>query len=383
MLEISLARSRNLALVAAQLDAYLICIQDHLRERNHILSGFGVHPFARHIDRSPIDITHYRMLNRFMRLREARDPFYDIDFFAIINAVQTHVDCALADVPRIFDLFSRLDWVNAALFSNSILLDAGVPQHPFIGCRDLYYRASALGERASNVGTFDRSFAQIEDVCGAMSECAIWYVVDGEDYIFFKPVPLAEFFRRPNIHCSVMDGGFRVHDHVLIPEEAHIAHFKGFKHVTLSKHRTIEIRSTCQQPLSEVLAPVAFVIGCVAAIDEIEDILAADNLPLSNGERRNAVILNRAGDVAPPARFGALVRGVTTAAFQGLERRRQGEERFLEPALARAERLASPAADALSDLGGAVPLRQLIERRAQWSWHRPGLPRYDLPQART
>src|SRR5439155_18725674 len=139
---ISLAKSQSLATTSNHLFSYLACIHDYLREHDHVLSGLGIHPFAQNIDRSPLDITHYRMVNHFMRLRRGASRFHDINFFAIINSAQTHIDCAMEDVPRVFDVLSRLDWINALLFSNSLVVDGtGHPECDFIGCRDLYYQA--------------------------------------------------------------------------------------------------------------------------------------------------------------------------------------------------------------------------------------------------
>jgi gamma-glutamylcysteine synthetase len=367
MLEISLAKSQSLTVTAGQLYCYLDLIQDYLRSRAHALSGFGVHPFARTIDKSPIAITHYRMLSRFMRLREpGNSPFHDLNFFAVINSAQTHLDCSLADAPRVFDVFSRLDWINALLFSNSVAIDgAGRPEADFIGCRDLYYQASALGERKDNIGPFDENFREPGDVCRAVSACSIWYVIDGDNYIFFRPIPLSEFFLKPAIECHLIDAKFEVHRHVLVPEETHIEYFKGFKNVILSKHKTIEIRSSCQQPLAEALAPAAFVVGCMESLSVIEDILRDNEPALSNRDRRQAVVLNRVSGVGSREHVARMVREVVAAAHAGLTRRHKGEEKFLEPTLERAQRLSCPGADALRHLRAGRPVLELIERYAQ------------------
>ncbi|WP_440683464.1 hypothetical protein [Cysteiniphilum halobium] len=362
MLEISLAKSKDINLISKRMDQYLKIIQDYLAKYSYTLAGMGSHPFMSTMDKTPLKSIHYEMLRHFMRLREPNSQHYDIDFFSFINATQIHLDSNVENIPQLFRVFSKLDWVRAALFSNSIVLDKSMePEQNCFCCRDLYYESSVHGLNCSNLGSFDIEHDSVEQLIKSfMHETSLWYVIDQGHRYFFKPIFMHDYFSRTQIDGFYINEDFKVTKASFTPKPEHIQYFKGFKNITFTQHKTIELRGFCTQSFDQLFSPVAFTVGCYEKMNEVEAILDNFSTNLSNNELRRLVTSNNLNKIDDPSLINCLIKEILSIAEQGLIDRNLGEEKFLQSLIEQDDYLKTPAAKMINALNNGATVFDII-----------------------
>ncbi len=130
----------------------------------------------------------------------------------------------------------------------------------------------------------------------------------------------------------------------------------------ISRYFTVENRVFDQQPADALTAPAALTLGLVSALDEAEEELQKYDWDALRAARESACRGGLAGQLdGRPVADAA--RHMLAVARDGLERRKLGEERFLEPLEARLQAARCPADD-VAERFAAGGMEALIEARS-------------------
>lgn len=297
--------------------------QRALSEEEHFLLGVGFNPFLAkehnaHLIEKELTLAiaeyfqHYRMKRRYVK-----------DFYCVISSEQIHFNTTPEELPLLFELFTRLDWMNILLFSNS---PARLDGRHFLCARNELYMQSSfkqiglVGAQKLGAKTAEEIAQSYEDVCLFMRKR------DGQLNVF-PPTPVREYFKRPDaleedIHCLDLE-----------------------RNIVTTSYGTVEYRILCAQPFSNAFTPSAFNLGLRTAIDESLPLArqfdAKHPMPAPNERNRQASL----GSCAFADREDTLhyARELLALAKKGLLSRGYGEEAMLAPLENRLSLLDSPA----------------------------------------
>lgn len=132
---------------------------------------------------------------------------------------------------------------------------------------------------------------------------------------------------------------------------------------------TIEFRSVCEQPVSEIMAPAAFHAGLMEKVPELDALLQADKSIYQQGyslsELRELFVARELPDFLDREAASRLLLQVLDLAAEGLKKRGMDEEHFLEPLYHRARYLMSPARQMADGMDAGVPLEEYIQEYAK------------------
>lgn len=265
--------------------------------------------------------------------------------FCVTAGDQLQVDVGQDDLVRIMNLMNAASGAIIALTANSSTYGGKVGK--FASGRE-GLTANMVGEPYRH-GAPAGPYSDLEEYVRFLAGLQCLCLPDGEGGFRVIGVPFVEQLRRdPALqdHEAAFEA-FLFHEHYVWPSAR-----------PRSRIGTVEIRPACQQPPDSSWVPSALGLGLIEAADELEsylhDSLGKSYWTLLNEHRELAV---RYGLAAPePApHFLDTVVGI---AEEGLRRRGEGEETFLEPVREHLERRAGPAdrARALFDRGGPAAL---------------------------
>lgn len=360
-IEFSLAKRRSLSGLSTAFDRLFHFANAFLLSRGHLMSGLGVHPYADGIRTPPLESPYYRMIHAFLSEPSTRGRYRGTNFNAIICSAQTHLDVPLNRIAETLNVFSSLGWVKAFLFSNSSVWNGEIDPQGHWCARDRFWSDSRFATNPLNVGSHDARFVSVNDIIDYDMERSIFHVKRAEEFLFFEPLPLREFFARPSLRARALAADGVLRRRSVSPRPADIASFRGYKHAELTPLGTLEVRSECQQPVVDALAPAAFHVGVLACLDEVKGLLAIPS-PGTNSSRRRLAARGRLPIGMTRRGYSRLAGSILDAARRGLERRGLGEERFLSCLYPRAERMSCPAADAAGFIRKTGSIPCLVER---------------------
>ncbi|MCE5342006.1 MAG: hypothetical protein LLF96_00230 [Eubacteriales bacterium] len=298
--------------------------QKILQANGHTLLGVGFNPFlARSANPHLIEreltlaiaeyFQHYRMKRRYYK-----------DFYCVISSEQVHFNTTIEELPLLFELFTRLDWINILLFADSPThLDGSL----YLCARnELYMRSSfkqigLVGAQKLGLATAEEIAHSYEDVCLFMRKR------DGVTNVF-APTPVREYFQRPDA----------------LEEDIHYLDLE--RNIVTTSYGTIEYRILCAQPFGQAFTPSAFNLGLRTELMETLALARAfdarHSMPAPNERNRQASM----GCCAFSSTEDTLhyARELLQLAKKGLKSRGYGEERMLAPLEDRQTLLDSPAA---------------------------------------
>lgn len=148
------------------------------------------------------------------------------------------------------------------------------------------------------------------------------------------------------------------------PEAEDVAYLRTFKFEDLTFRGTIEFRSACCQPISDVMTVAAFHLGLMNKTDELSALIDNDTAIYHNGytvlELRK--LLNRRVLPAFVDEDGLynLAHSVLDLCRDGLVERNLGEEVFLKPLYERIEKRTNPAKAMLESLKNGESIENII-----------------------
>ena len=249
----------------------------------------------------PVPNGRYRMLLHHLssyRNYKGKLLFHDISYYGLIScSAQTHLDVTEDELIRVINVFNRLEPLKALLFANSPY------EGGYLCVRDHLWRESMHGLNPHNVDGFDIELGSVEELVSYIKSMSLYCLERDGRYINFTPLPLDEYFR-------------------------------SFKFVDLTFRGTVELRSTCMQPISEALGVPAFNLGLKVNLDKLEKLLDTEGNIYRQGynviELRKLFVMRKLPAFAEEEGVRDLLLKVLDIARDGLISRGYGEERFLE-----------------------------------------------------
>jgi gamma-glutamylcysteine synthetase len=299
--------------------------QEYLKQGNHILTGMGTHPYKQYICQDHVDFPVYNMVDEFLHTYPAKHSYPD--FPSYLSSVQTHLDLDLKSLPRAATLFARMDFVRAALFSNSPSWESS----KILCFRDFLWEESAF----PNTGKVDEVYNSTDDIIQSFLKRKMFNRIRNGKYEIFEPVVLKEYFENEKYEALPSD----------------IEQFLSFRNIEITSRGTLEVRSDCSQPICDAFAPPAFSLGILYNLDKAEKTMSGIFPDITTTKLRNTVICGEELDF--PKGF---LEQIIEIAEEGLKMRGKGEEKFIKPLYHRANTKTNPAKDTLARLekGGKI-----------------------------
>ncbi len=298
--------------------------QEVLQQNGHALLGVGFNPFLSktanpHLIESDLTLAiaeyfqHYRMKRRYYK-----------DFYCVISSEQVHFNTTVDELPRIFELFTRLDWMNILLFANS---PARIEGRQYLCVRNELYMRSSF-KRIGLVGAQPLGLTTAEDIARSYADACLFMRRRNGRTQVFSPTQVRNYFMQPDA----------------LPEDIHCLDLE--RNIVTTSYGTVEYRILCSQPFGQAFAPSAFNLGLRTVVDEALE-LARDfdvhhPMPAPNERNRQASLACCAFTNTTDTLHYA--RELLRLAKKGLIARGYGEEILLTPLENRPTLLVSPGA---------------------------------------
>ncbi len=369
-LELSFGAEQELLTVYRRFISYYDHIQSILLPERHTLTGMGVNPYYDINRREPIPNGRYRMLfhhlSSYPKYSELMKFHSRPDFGLFSCASQVQIDIAESDLARAINTFTKLEPLKALLFSNSLW---GKDNCVLCG-RDHFWRDSLHGLNPHNVDMYEVELSGSEDIAEYIKSMSIYCTERDGKYINFPPMPLRSYFAAESVQGEYFDienGEYREIE--FEPELADIGYLRSFKFEDVTYRGTIEFRSVCEQPVSEIMAPSAFHLGLLTELDELEKLLADDHTIYHKGysasELRTMLDRRELPDFIDRQELSELLIKLVALSEKGLLSRGYGEERFIRPLYDRAERISSAGRDMADGIAAGKTVEYYIEEYAK------------------
>ena len=360
-LEFSFGVEKDLNVIYGRFREYYSFIQDFLTGHGHTLTGMGINPYHEINNNVPIANGRYRMLlhhlESYEKYKDAMVFHHTPNFGLFCAASQVQLDTQEDMVLDTLNVFAKLEPLKALLFANSM-------QGDLLCSRDHFWQHSLHGLNPHNVDTYQTKLHSIPELIAYIRSMSLFCTEREGKYINFPPTPLDEYFASESITGEYFDGE-RYQSITFAPHLDDLAYLRSYKFEDLTYRGTIEFRSVCEQPVSEIMSPAAFHAGLAEMVPELDALLEGDESVYQQGyspaELRE--MFNRRELPAFLDREAAsqLILQVLDLAREGLQKRGMGEEHFLEPLYHRAKYLLSPARQMAQGMEAGVPLEQYIK----------------------
>jgi gamma-glutamylcysteine synthetase len=252
--------------------------------------------------------------------------------------------------------FSLLEPVKSLLFSN-----AWMKEEPDNLCvRDMFWENSTHGINPHNIGMFERLPDNIDELLEYISRTSIFCTEREGHYLFFKPVPIIDYFDKELIEAEYYENG-SYHSYTFRPEKSDISFLRTYKFEDLTYRGTIEYRSACCQPFADAMTIAAFHVGLQDKVDELNELFDNDTVLYHHGytpgELRKLMNKRKLPQFVDSRRLNRLLMKVLDLAADGLSKRGLSEETYLAPLY---ERDKSPALKMLDGLDSGMTMKDFI-----------------------
>ncbi|MDR2874065.1 MAG: hypothetical protein LBV42_04945 [Methanobrevibacter sp.] len=302
----------------------------------------------------------YHHLRTYPRFLNEKD-FHNLPEFGMFtSASQVQIDVRYEDLISTINAFSKLEPINAFLFSNSVLNDENIE----LACsRDMLWEKSMQGYTEKNVGMFDPVPQSIDELLDYMLEMSIYCCQQDDKYINFPPILIKDYFNQKEIDGEYFEDG-KYHQIKFKPRLDDFEYFRTFKFENLTFRGTIEFRSVCTQPVNEIMAVPAFHLGLINQSKKINEILDKDTIIFNNGyslyQLRRMFIRSDIPNFVNKEEFKKLLKTILDLASHGLKVRGKSEEKLLEPLYKRVNSLENPAQRVINHINFGEDLDRLI-----------------------
>lgn len=365
-LELSFGRAKTLFEVYDRFKTYYVFLNDRFNSHNCTLTGMGINPNAADIHGKPIENERYRMLYHYLHsykdyISEFGISFHDRpDFGTFTSASQVQLDVEYDRLIDVINVTGLLEPYKAMLFANSYL-----PEHPQYLCvRNMLWEHSMQGYNPHNVGMFSLPIHSARELVEYIGTQSIYCTMRNGKYIDFKPVKVCDYFEKSTIHGQYFDDT-QYREITFAPEQSDIDYLRTFKFQDLTFRGTIEYRSSCCQPISDVMTVAAFHTGINERISELKELLENDRVIYSHGysptELQRMFSKRKYPEFASESELSNQLIHILEIAEDGLKFRGYGEEVLLSPLFERAERLTNPARDMIIGMENGADIRDYIE----------------------
>lgn len=368
-LELSMGKCTDLFQIKTRFEKYYKYLNEQFSKEGYTLTGMGVNPNANVNHNKPIPNERYRMLYHYLHSypkykSEVDMRFHDRpDFGTFTSASQVQLDVEYDNLTDVLNVLGLLEPYKSLLFANSYM-----PEFPQYLCvRNMLWEHSMQGYNPHNIGMFDKQMGSVDELVEYIGTQSIYCTMRDGKYIDFTPIPVREYFSRDSIDGEYFDGkGYR--SIKIKPEPGDIEHLRTFKFEDLTFRGTIEYRSSCSQPISDVMTVAAFHTGLNERLGDLKELIESDRVIYGHGfspsEMQRLLSLKELPDFLDRKSLKKQLLNILDVANAGLARRGYGEEALLAPLYERAEKLKNPASTMLEGLSRGVPMRKYIEEYA-------------------
>ncbi|SFC47642.1 glutamate-cysteine ligase family protein [Ruminococcus albus] len=366
-LELSMGKSDDLNILHKRFLKYYNYLQELFRPFGYTLTGMGINPHYNINTNRPVPNERYRMLYHYLHSYRRYEGdigrhFHDRpDFGTFTSASQVQLDVSHDDLIETLNVFTLLEPYKALLFANSYL-----PEFPdYLCARNMLWEHSMQGYNPHNIGMFTDKLHSVDELIEYIKSQSIYCTMRDGKYIDFKPVSVRDYFELEKVSGEYFDGS-SYRSTTFSPECCDLQYLRTFKFEDLTFRGTIEYRSSCCQPISDVMTVAAFHTGLSIKLDELKELLDKDRVIYSHGyspaelqdmlsKRELPKFLDRDG-------LRSQLEAILDIAASGLKERAKNEEHFLAPLYDRAEKLTNPAKEMLEGLEQGIPMTQFIEK---------------------
>lgn len=347
-LELSLGKGDDLFEIYERFKKYYVYLQDKLLSAGYTLTGMGINPHYNINHNKPVPNERYRMLYHYLHSYHkyegrAQHIFHDRpDFGTFTSASQVQLDVYYDELIDTINYFGALEPYKALLFANSYL-----PEFPELLCaRNMLWERSMQGFNPHNVGMFSHRLGGVDELIEYIKSQSVYCTMREGRYIDFRPVSVREFFTLDKVSGEYFDGrAYREVD--FSPESGDLEYLRTFKFEDLTFRGTIEYRSACTQPISDVMTVSAFHTGLAGRLSELGELLDSDKVIYSHGynatELQSMLSARELPQFIDRRELSSQLIRILDIAASGLKDRAKGEEQLLAPLYDRAQRLSSPA----------------------------------------
>lgn len=367
-LELSFGLECDLNVLHLRFVRYYSFIQKNLHEHNHTLTGMGTNPYYSFNRNEPIPNERYRMLFHHLYSYTKYGnviPFHTKPNFGLFScASQVQLDVEEENVVDVLNTFTKLEPIKAVLFANSPL--GG--ESDVLCNRDNFWKNSLHGLNRHNVDMYEVDIHSVDEIVQYIKSMSIYCIKRDGKYINFKPTPLKCYFESDEIKGELFDGE-KYQEVTFKPELSDLEYLRSFKFEDLTYRGTVEFRSVCGQPVSEIMSNAALHAGLMENLQELADKLNNDTVIYQKGynasELRALFNKRELPDFIDLNALSGLILEVLDIARDGLKKRGYDEEKFLDPLYIRAKSLCSPARYLTEGLESGVPIESFIEEYAR------------------
>lgn len=363
-LELSFGKEENINVLDERFRNYYSFIQDFLGQYSHTLTGMGTNPYHRYNNYVPIKNGRYRMLfhhlSSYTKYGDAIKFHHNPNFGMFCAASQVQLDVEKETAAEVLNTFNRLEPLKAVVFANSLWSET--PE--LLINRDRFWKYSLHGINPHNLDMYDTELNSVEEIIEYIKSESIYCLERDGKYINFPPTPLREYFSSDNIKGEYFENG-EYHTIKFEPRIEDLEYLRSFKFQDLTYRGTVEFRSVCEQPVSEIMAVSAFHAGLIENIHELTRLLERDKVIYGHGytptELRVMFSRRKLPDFVNRPKLTELLLEVLDLANDGLYKRGFNEKKFLIPLYHRARNLYSPARQILDGLEAGVPIEYYIK----------------------
>lgn len=366
-LELSMGKGDDLNVLHKRFSVYYEYLQKRLSQYGYTLTGMGINPYYNVNHNKPVPNERYRMLYHYLHSYHRYEDcvnmrFHDRpDFGTFTSASQVQLDVAHDELIDTLNVFGLLEPYKARLFANSYL-----PEYPeYLCARNMLWERSMQGFNPHNVGMFGEKISSIDELIEYIKSQSVYCTMRNGKYIDFKPVAVRDYFALDKVSGEYFDGScYRTTD--FIPDESDLEYLRSFKFEDLTFRGTIEYRSSCCQPISDVMTVSAFHTGLSSRLPELKELLENDTVIYTHGynasELQDMLSKRELPAFIDKAAFSQRLTDILTLAKSGLKARGMNEEHFLDPLFERAEKNTNPALEMVKGIESGVPLKTYIEK---------------------
>lgn len=227
----------------------------------------------------------------------------------------------------------------------------------------MLWENSTHGINPHNVGMYDCEIRSVDDILNYIATTAIYCVERDGKYLNFRPVNVLEYFNTDTLTGEYMDND-KICSMKFHPQPEDIFYLRTFKSEDLTYRGTIEFRSACCQPISDVMTVPAFHTGLMNKTDELSELMKKDRSLYNNGynavELRKQLVCRELPAFIDTDGLYDLAGAVLDLCRAGLRERRLGEEIYLAPLYDRIKERTNPAETMLERMKNGESINDIV-----------------------
>lgn len=363
-LEFSFGKEEDMNVLYKRFCQYYTYIQNELRKEGHMLTGMGINPRYAVNQNVPVVSERYRMLfHHLSSYKKYGDsiPFHSYPNFGLFScASQIQLDVEEEQVVPMLNTFTKLEPFKSLILANSLW-----GENAEVLCsRDDFWRNSLHGLNRHNVDMYNVEFDTTDEIVRYIKSMSLYCVEREGKYINFPPMILSKYFSSDRVRGEYFDGN-AYREITFHPEISDLQYLRSFKFEDLTFRGTVEFRSVCEQPVSEIMASGALHAGLMENVEALSELLEKDTSVYHNGynasELRRMFNKRKKADIFDWKKISAQLVSIVELAEDGLKKRGYGEEHFIRPLYPRAEKLLSPGRQMAEGMANGKSLEDYIE----------------------